>query len=127
MRRRGCVKPTTGDSAEALLARCVPDLQLDPFVVQQNLLDLEVDPAGGQYSLDTTLMRGKRVLLNTKEREQRWLRSLQKCAHPMVVMKLDVKESSEKRRSTQLFPTPEGGGGAQANKILNHGFDGIKQ
>ena len=26
--------------------------------------------------------------------------------HPMVVMKLEVKESSEKRRSRQLFPTP---------------------
>ena len=27
-------------------------------------------------------------------------------AHPMVVMKLDVKESSENRSSRQLLPTP---------------------
>ena len=30
---------------EALLTGRVPDLQLDPFVVQQDLLDFEVDPA----------------------------------------------------------------------------------
>lgn len=40
----------------------------------------------------------------------------------MVVMKLEVKESSEKRSSTQLFPTPGGDGNAtgdQTNGIVN--------
>ena len=44
---------TASDGPEALLPRCVPDLELNPFVVQQNLLDLEVNPAMlkglGQY------------------------------------------------------------------------------
>jgi len=31
---------------------------------------------------------------------------LQKSTHPMVVMKEEVKESSEKRSNKQLFPTP---------------------
>jgi hypothetical protein len=35
---------TAGDGAEPLLARGVPNLQLDPFVVEEHLLDLEVDP-----------------------------------------------------------------------------------
>lgn len=38
---------TACNGAEALLSSCVPDLQLDPFVVQHNLLDLEVNPADG--------------------------------------------------------------------------------
>jgi hypothetical protein len=35
---------TTGDCSEALLPCCVPYLQLHPFVVQEDLLDLEVNP-----------------------------------------------------------------------------------
>lgn len=35
---------TTCDGSEALLASCVPDLKLNPFVVQHNFLDLEVNP-----------------------------------------------------------------------------------
>jgi hypothetical protein len=34
---------TAGDGPEALLPGCVPDLQLDPLAVQEDLLDLEVD------------------------------------------------------------------------------------
>jgi hypothetical protein len=33
------------------------------------------------------------------------------CTHPMVVMKLGVKLSSENRSSRQLFPTPAWVGG----------------
>ena len=36
-----------------------------------------------------------------------------RLAHPMVVMKLDVNESSENRSSKQLFPTPVDTGGAR--------------
>ena len=39
----GCVR-TTSDSAKALLPSCVPYLQLNPFIVQHNFLDLEVNP-----------------------------------------------------------------------------------
>ena len=31
---------------------------------------------------------------------------MMKKVYPMVVMKLEVNESSEKRNSRQLFPTP---------------------
>lgn len=47
--------------------------------------------------------------------------------HPMVVMKLDVNESSAKRSSRQLLPTPAhwwwgGGGGASKHEsgAANH-------
>jgi hypothetical protein len=43
---RHVVPRTAGDGAEALLPRRVPDLQLDPFAIDQHLLDLEVDAAG---------------------------------------------------------------------------------
>jgi hypothetical protein len=35
---------TAGDCPEALLPRSVPNLQLDPFVVEEDLFDLEIDP-----------------------------------------------------------------------------------
>ncbi len=35
---------TACNGPEALLTSCVPDLELDPFIVQHNLLDLEVNP-----------------------------------------------------------------------------------
>lgn len=37
-------------------------------------------------------------------------------AHPMVVMKLDWKESSEKRNKMQLLPTPETCNGESVRK-----------
>ena len=33
---------TAGDRAESFLPRCVPDLQFDPFVVEEQLLYFEV-------------------------------------------------------------------------------------
>ena len=36
---------TACNGSETLLTSCVPDLKLDPFIVQHNLLDLEVNPA----------------------------------------------------------------------------------
>jgi hypothetical protein len=36
---------TAGDGPEALLPCCVPYLQLHPLIVQENLFDLEVNPA----------------------------------------------------------------------------------
>ncbi len=42
---------TTGNCAKPFLPSCVPDLQLDPFVVEEDLLDLEVDTASGDGSL----------------------------------------------------------------------------
>ena len=35
---------TACNGSETLLTSCVPDLKLDPFIVQHNLLDLEVNP-----------------------------------------------------------------------------------
>lgn len=35
---------TACNGSEPLLTSCVPDLELDPFIVQQNFLDLEVNP-----------------------------------------------------------------------------------
>jgi len=35
---------TACNGPEALLTSCVPDLELNPFIVQHNLLDLEVNP-----------------------------------------------------------------------------------
>ncbi len=35
---------TACNGSEALLTSCVPDLELNPFIVQHNLLDLEVNP-----------------------------------------------------------------------------------
>jgi hypothetical protein len=35
---------TTGDSAEALLARGVPYLKFDPLAVNQHFLDFEINP-----------------------------------------------------------------------------------
>lgn len=88
---------TAGDGAEALLACGVPYLQLDPFAIDQHLLDLEINTAVG----------AKRVSVSRVEAGKGGLpKAAPPPPHPIVVMKLDVKLSSAKRSSRQLFPTP---------------------
>jgi hypothetical protein len=87
---------TAGDGAKSLLAGRVPDLKLDPLVVNQHFFDFEVDSARSA----TRVVRKHTHTLDTEHR------GAPKLVYPIVVMKLDVKESSENRSKTQLFPTP---------------------
>lgn len=50
-----------GDCAEALLARSIPDLQLDALAVELNSPDLEIDADGGDER------RGERVLAEAQQ------------------------------------------------------------
>lgn len=149
---------TAGDGAEPLLARGVPNLQLDPFVVEEHLLDLEVDPvlvvvlekgvvldsfqalwtkgcAHTHYAHARSVLPSQATaahcvrassiyhqtnhrfcyapppLTATRTRAHTRARAhtsakKRRQTHPMVVMKLGVKLSSENRSSRQLFPTP---------------------
>ena len=76
---------TGGDGSESLLTCCVPYLQLDSLPIQLNCANFKVNTA--------------KIVRLPSERAKL-------SAYPIVVMKEGVKESSEKRRSRQLFPTP---------------------
>ena len=91
------------DSPDALLPSCIPNLQLDPLVVYHNLLDLEVNSAEEKQcqNVSTSPAFGGAVYPNAEC-------SVNDNDYPIVVMKLEVKESSENLKSKQLFPTPAG-------------------
>ena len=79
-----------GDGPEALLPRRVPDLQLELLVVQREGLNLEVDAVCVVHGcvIRKSFMRPKAV--GGPARPQKNTK-----AHPIVVMKEGVKESSE--------------------------------
>jgi hypothetical protein len=54
---------TAGDRPEALLPCCVPYLKLDPLIIQQDLLDLEIYPVPTESS-----SRGSSKLSLSRER-----------------------------------------------------------
>lgn len=99
------ISHTAGDSAEAFLSSCIPDLQLNPFVVQHDFLDFEVNPAPdiptGNSCMTAKLHRQDSCAtsFHTGKKDLPW-------TYPIVVIKLDVKESSENLSSKQLLPTP---------------------
>jgi hypothetical protein len=128
---------TTGDGSEALLPCCVPYLQLHPFVVQKDLLDLEVNAvarsntdirdhsysqtenqryasykhlkylhAREQCHLARCVATSRATTVMKQQQSAGAASAAAAASHPIVVMKLGVKESSEKRSRRQLFPTP---------------------
>ena len=85
-----------GNGSESLLPRSVPDLQLDLLPIQLYCANLEVNSC-------KELLSAKNCVTETcvfylyKSKENR----------PIVDMKVALKASSEKRKRTQVFPTPE--------------------
>ena len=102
---------TARDGAEPLLPRSVPHLQLGPPPVQQHLFDLKVDAAG-----ESGVGGWRRARLATVPRFALCpakTPASPRITHPMVVIKDEVNESSEKRSSRHDLPTPGGGGGGR--------------
>ena len=107
---------TSRDRAEPLLSGRVPDLQLGALAVDHDLFDLEVDAVGVLLFVEEEARtRGEACGEKPRASSCRGrggkssIRRSPSASHPMVVMKLGVNESSAKRRSRQLFPTPVGG------------------
>jgi len=60
---------TACNGSEALLTSCVPDLELDPFIVQHNLLDLEVNPVQ-IYSISMVWQRLNSIAQQIRDLQQ---------------------------------------------------------
>ncbi len=60
---------TACNGSEALLTSCVPDLELNPFIVQHNLLDLEVNPVQ-IYSTSMVWQRSKVIAQQIRDLQQ---------------------------------------------------------
>lgn len=60
---------TACNGSEALLTSRVPDLELDPFIVQHNLLDLEVNPVQ-IYSTSMVWQRSKVIAQQIRDLQQ---------------------------------------------------------
>ena len=77
---------TLCDCAKPLLARSIPDLKLDLLAIQLDRADLEVDtaPHPAQSRVDATVARGQCREVHRGS-----------VAHPMVVINLLLKMSSE--------------------------------
>ena len=76
-----------------------PDLELDFLVVKLNGADLKVDACGAR-----PVPRGK--VPREKERPGGCGRGGRGGDAPMVEMNVELKASSEKRKRTQVLPTP---------------------
>ena len=89
-----------GDGSEPLLAGSVPNLQLDPLIVDVDCLDFEIDSCK-HHGQPTN--RNEEICHQGRSRWGRgWGGSL-----PMVGMWLVGKWSSENRSKMQLLPTEE--------------------
>jgi hypothetical protein len=60
---------TACNGSEALLTSRVPDLELDPFIVQHNLLDLEVNPVQ-IYSISMVWQRLNSIAQQIRDLQQ---------------------------------------------------------
>ena len=82
---------------EALLSCSVPNLQLYTFSIKFNRTNLEVNPTHIRIALFLLLIIILVFVFFCKRIG---------FTHPMVVIKLGVKESSENLSNKQLLPTP---------------------
>ena len=87
---------TCGYSSKTFLSSSVPYLQFDTLPIKFDCSYLEVDSEKHETYLNRTFQQSNKTRYKVKERK----------TYPMVVMKLVVKVSSEKRSNKQLFPTP---------------------
>jgi len=120
-------KPTGCNSSKPLLSSSIPNLQFDPFAIKFNCPYLKVNAESKHvyYPIKTDNSNKQKGKHNQNGIFRKWVicsLELQKLTghytvhksissaektYPMVVMKLVVKDPSEKRRRRQLLPTPE--------------------
>ena len=77
-------------------------MELNPFPIDQNLFDLEIDPTENMQqdmAQFTGQQRNYQLIISI-------VRLLSLNTHPIVVIKLEVNESSANLSSKQLLPTP---------------------
>ena len=80
-------------------------MKLHPLVVQQDLLDLEIYPVNSEQRVEGKVYASFQPTSQAAKIKYSPSR-LGGEDYPIVVMKLEVNESSENRSRRQLFPTP---------------------
>lgn len=88
------------------MASSIPYLQFDAFPIKFDGPDLEIDPEKRNLVNQHLQLLTVTYLQTKHARKNHFVREASAETHPMVVIKLVVNESSEKRRRRQLFPTP---------------------
>lgn len=90
---------TSCDCTKSLLSSSIPNLQLDssPIKLDSPYLEINAEWYSSIIHTGRRTLKGNTIVTNLNLKE----------SYPMVVMKLVVKEPSEKRRRRQLLPTPD--------------------
>lgn len=92
---------TCCNCTESLLTSSIPDLQFDPFAIKLYGPYLEINAIR-----ERPILWDQKQFVEEKEKKDNIDIQIIEDTHPMVVIKLVVKEPSEKRKRRQLLPTP---------------------